>query len=141
MRNFIIGLLFVWLFSCSVAIQYLNKADDKLLDFADFVIDDNLKNVIQSGGQTYYIIDTVKVDIGRTSTGVDFVMPVYVAEKDLDKLANWKRRMVLMVKEYDQLDITGKQIAAQANSYFKRKLAETQQRKEEKKKDAVSNGG
>lgn len=137
MRNFTLGLLFIWLFACSVAIHYLNIADNKLLAFADFVIDDNLKNVIQSGGLTYYIVDTVVADVGRESTGVKFVMPIYVSEKDLPKLILWKQRMALMVKEYDQLDVTGKQLAAEANGYFKRKLAETQQRKEDNR-DALS---
>jgi hypothetical protein len=129
LKDFAIVLMFLWLLACSVAIHYLNNVDKQLLAFADFVIDDNLKNVIQSGGQTYYIVDTIKINTEQKYDGVNFVTPMYVSEKDLAKLTQWKRKMVLMVKEFNELDITGKQLDAQANGYFKRKLAETQERK------------
>jgi len=129
----ILSLIILWLVALSISNCLIIKAEREFLKFTDFVIDDNLKNVVQSGGNTYYIVDMGKVTIPQDVGGTNLWSPIYVDGKDLPALADWRRKMSIMVKEYDEMDITGKQLVAQAEGFFTRKLAETQKRKEEKK--------
>lgn len=128
----ILALMLVWLVALTASDCLVIKAEKEFLKFADFVIDDNLKNVVQSGGHTYYVVDMGKADIGRPEIGVTFWTPVYVEGSELEVITNFQRKRALMVKEFEELDITGKQIAAQAGRFVEGKLKNLQERKETK---------
>ena len=129
----LLTLILVWLVILTGTTCWVIRAEREFLKFADFVVQDNLKNVVQSGGRTFYIVEMGKVPALRPDSHVDFWTPIYVDEKQLGKLVDFSRKQAIMVHEFNELDITARQIAAQADTYFKRKLTETQDREENEK--------
>lgn len=129
----IIVLLVLLVAVVTVTNIYMMKADREFLHFCDMVIDDNIKNVVESGGSTFYVVDMAEVDIKRPDVGVKFWGPVYVRDKDLDTVANWKRKMTLMVGDFENLDFDSKIRMAKVNQWFQQKLKEERGRKEKTK--------
>lgn len=132
MKTTITLLMFIWMVVLTGTVFELNRADRKFLTFADMMVDDNLKNVIKSGGKTFLIVDMLPVDIGRPDIPIPIYGPVYMNDSDMEKIGNWKRRMAIMVKEYEQMDFDSRLRMAKVNEWFKKKLAETQERKDKK---------
>ena len=126
----ILTLILIWLVILTGTTCWVIRVEREFLKFADFVVSDNLKNVVQSGGRTFYVVEMGKVPALRPDSKVDFWTPIYVEEKQLGQLVHFTRKQAIMVHEFEELDITARQIAAQADTYFKRKLAKTQDRKE-----------
>ena len=97
------------------------------------MVDDNLKNIVQSGGGQFYVVDMAKADIDGFYKGVSFWTPVYVNATDLDKLINWKQTNYLMVKEFEALDMQIKSLqpigVPSAERYLNLRMAQMEERK------------
>lgn len=135
-RDVIFFLIFVWMIVLSATLAYVLKAEHEFLVFADMMVDDNLKNVVKSGGRTYLVVDMSEVDIGRPDLPVKLYAPMYMHDEDMEKMVDWKQKMYLMVRDFEKMDMDAKIAAAKAGAYFKKRLKEVQARKE--KTDAVS---
>lgn len=122
MNKVITGLILVWLTVLTAFGCYTLKAEHELLKFADFVLDDNLKNVIQSGGTIFYIVDMDMYAKAHLLTDVPLWQPVYVKDSDMEHLAAWKRKYTLMVRDFNNLNFKSKLTAAQADRYFKNRV-------------------
>lgn len=129
----VIWLLILWLVIDAFTLGYLIKTDRAFLKFADMVMDDNLKNVVKSGGSTFYVVDVAEMNLGRPDVGVKFYAPIYIRDNDLEKAFHWKRTNALMVQEFENLNFQTIMAATRANAYFQMKLAETETRKEKQK--------
>lgn len=129
----VIWLLILWLVIDAFTLGYLIKTDRVFLKFADMVMDDNLKNVVKSGGSTFYVVDVAEMNLGRPDVGVKFYAPIYIRDADLEKAFHWKRTNALMVQEFENLNFQTITAATRANAYFQMKLAETETRKEKQK--------
>ena len=129
MNKIITGLVLVWLVVMTGFGCYVMKAEHEFLKFADFVLDDNLKNVVQSGGVTYYVVDMENVGTALLSTKVKLWQPMYVAAGDLDKLIDWKRTSTLMFRDFQNLDFQSRIAAAKADQYLKSRILGMQDRK------------
>jgi hypothetical protein len=129
----IIVLLVLLIAVVTVTNIYMMKAEREFLHFCDMVLDDNLKNVVKSGGATFYVVDMVELDIGRKDTGSKFWAPLYVNEIDLETLLQWKRTNAIMVRDFQNLDFDSKMAMQKANAYFQKRLAQVKERKGEDK--------
>jgi len=128
-RDVIFALIVLWLLTISVTQAFFCAGQREFLKFADFVIDDNLKNVIQSGGKTYLVVDMAIIEGLRPDIPVKLWGPVFISEEDLPRIADWERSMQIMVNEYEDMEFDRKLIMAKVDQYFKRKLEETKTRK------------
>ena len=138
-NKFTVYLMLFWLTVLTATGCYIIRAEHEFLKFADFVIDDNLKNVIQSGGATFYIVDMDNWATANLGTNVRLWRPLYVMDKDMGKLVDWKRKQTLMVRDFENINWQSKVIAEQADRYIKLRLSGMQDRKktpEQKTKDA-----
>ena len=115
-------------FSC-----YVVKAERAFLKFADFVLDDNLKNVVQSGGATFYVVDMEKFAVAQLGEQVPFWRPMYVKDSDMGKLIDWKRGNILMVRDFLNMDFQSRVAAAKADQYLKGRLSDLRERKKTQK--------
>jgi len=129
----IIWLLILWMAIDTFTIGYLIKTEKAFLHFADMMVDDNLKNVIVSEGKTFLIAQMVQVDINRPDLPIQLFGPVYMDADEMDKISNWKRNMSIMVRDFERMDLESRIQMAKVNTWFKSKLAETQEREEKKK--------
>lgn len=134
MNKFTFGLLLFWLTVLTVFGCYVIKAEHAFLKFADFVLDDNLKNVVQSGGATFYVVDMGIVPVPGVDKSLKFWSPIYVNANDLGKLIDWKRNQTLMVKEFQNMDFESKMAALRADKYFQQRLSDLRKRKPDSKK-------
>lgn len=133
MKYLAAALMFFWVLILTITVSYLLKTDREFLYFTDMVIDDNLKNTIKSGGNTFFVIDMFQIDIGRPDLPIKVWTPVWVEEKDMDKLIQWKRQITLMVRDFEIMDMDSKIAASKVDRWFKKKLQETEVRKENNK--------
>ena len=129
MNKFITGLILVWLVVLTAFSCYVLKAEHEFLRFADFVVDDNLKNVVQSGGSTFYIVDMDNWATANLGTTVKLWRPIYVRDKDMAALVTWKRRQTIMFRDFDNINWQSKVIAEQADRYLKLRIAGMYDRK------------
>lgn len=123
MNKFITGLILVWLVVLTAFSCYAIKAERELLKFADFVLTDNLKNVVQSGGVTFYVVNMDPFSKAKVLTDIPLWQPVYVKDTDMGKLMDWQRKYILMIRNFNNLDFNSKIAAAKANQYLKKRLA------------------
>jgi len=129
MNKFITGLVLVWLVVLTAFSCYSIKAERELLKFADFVLDDNLKNVVQSGGATFYIVDMERYANAMLGHEVPLWQPIYVKDTDMGALIEWKVKFDLMVRDFKNVDFQSRIAAAKADQYFKRRVSGMQDRK------------
>jgi len=134
-------LVLFWLLILTIFSCYVVKAERSFLKFADFVLDDNLKNVVQSGGDTFYVVSMVQVSVPYVDKTLSFWTPLYISSKNLGQLIDWKRKQFLMVKEFENIDFDSRMAAMKADQYLKQRLSELQSRqkatvKNEKRKHA-----
>jgi hypothetical protein len=137
MNKFITYLVLAWLVILTGFTCYIIRAEREFLKFADFVVDDNLKNVIKSGGATFYIVDMEHYANAELLTQVPLWQPVYVKDTDMKNLVDWKRKYTLMVRDFQNIDFQSITIAASADRYIKLQMAGMEDRKltpEEKSK-------
>lgn len=128
MNRIITGLMLIWLVVLTACSCYNIKAERELLKFADFVLDDNLKNVVQSGGVTYYVVDMEQYATAFLGSKVNLWQPIYVAGKDLDALIDWRQKQTLMVRDFNNINFQSKIAAAKADQYFKSRVQGMQRR-------------
>lgn len=129
MSKFITILMLVWLVVLTAFSCYSIKAEVELLEFADFVLDDNLKNVIQSGGATFYVVDMEYYANAKLVKDVPLWQPIYVKDTDMEALILWKQKFSLMIRDFKNLDFQSRIAAAKADQYFKRRVTGMQERK------------
>jgi hypothetical protein len=129
MSKIVTCLILIWLCVLTGFTCYVIKAEHSFLKFADFVLDDNLKNVVQSGGQTFYVIDMAKV---TSSDLVPVWSPVYVDSKDMGKFTQLKRKQTMLIKELEELGPMMQKVSPEADRFMKMKIAELESRKHTK---------
>lgn len=129
----IIGLMLVWLVILTGTFVYVLNCEKAFLKFADLVVDDNLKNVIVAGGKTFLIAEMLQVDIGRPDLPIKLYGPVYMDADEMEKMVTWKQKNWLMVRDYERMDLESRIQMAKVNTWFKQRLAETQERKDKAK--------
>jgi len=129
MSKIITGLMLIWLVVITVTGCFSRKAEVEFLQFADMVIDDNIKNVVKSGGGTFLVVDMGNVTMPGLTPDIRLWSPIYVNEKDLDKIIDWKRKQVIMVRDFKNINFQSPIIAAQAERYFKKRLDNLEIRK------------
>jgi len=133
-RDVIFALIVLWLTVISVTQVAFLKGQREYLKFADMVLDDNLKNVIVSGGKTFLIVDMAVMEGFRDDIPVRLWSPVFISEEDLPRIADWKRSMQMMFKEFEDMEFDRKLIMAKVDQYFKQRLTQVQDRKDKEKK-------
>jgi hypothetical protein len=133
MSKVITWFILIWLVVLTGFTCYVIKAEREFLKFADFVLDDNLKNVVKSGGGQFYVVDMAKAAVEGYHNGVTFWSPVYVNAVDLEKLINWKQTNILMVKQYEEMDLRMQSmrpfVVESADRYMKLRMAAMEDRK------------
>lgn len=129
MSKFITVLVLIWLVVLTGFTCYIIKAEHEFLKFADFVVDDNIKNVVQSGGATFYVVDMELYGNAQLGTTVPLWQPIYVKDTDMGALIDWKRGNVLMVRDFLNINFQSKVLAADADRYIKLRMAGVYDRK------------
>ena len=129
MNKFITGLILVWLVVLTAFSCYAIKAERELLKFADFVLDDDLKNVVQSGGATFYVVDMERYANAMLGHEVPLWQPIYVKDTDMGALIEWKVKFDLMVRDFKNVDFQSRIAAAKADQYFKGRVSGMKDRK------------
>ena len=129
MSKFITALVLIWLIVLTGFTCYIIKAEREFLKFADFVVDDNIKNVVQSGGATFYVVDMELYANAQLGTTVPLWQPIYVKDTDMAALIDWKRGNVLMVRDFMNINFQSKVLADSADRYIKLRMAGVYDRK------------
>jgi hypothetical protein len=133
-RDVIFALIVLWLTVISVTQVAFLKGQREYLKFADMVLDDNLKNVIVSGGKTFLIVDMAVMEGYRDDVPARLWSPVYISEEELPRIADWRRSTQLMVNKFEEDEFDRKLIMAKVDQYFKQRLVQVQDRKDKEKK-------
>ena len=120
--KFIIYLTLIWLMVLTATGCYIIKAEHEFLKFADFVLAGNIKNAVQSGGATFYVVDMGRYPDALLGKRIPLWQPIYVKDTDMNALVEWKLKFHLMVMDFKNADFQSKIAAAKADQYFKRQV-------------------
>lgn len=126
-------LLVIWLCILTASIAYLNKAALNFLKFEEMMIDDNLKNVVVSSGETFYVVGMKLDEYSRGDKDLPVWYPVYVTEDVLGKLVDRQRKEYVMVKNFQEMELQAEYAISKADRYFKSRLKDVQAKKEKSK--------
>lgn len=119
MKLFTSALVIIWLVVLTLTSFYNTGTDQKLLGLIGRMIDDNLKNVVVSGKETYYVVGVKQADLSRGDKTLPLFVPLYANEQTIGKMIDKSREEYLMVKEFQKMELDAAYAAAKADRFFK----------------------